>query len=105
MKREGVSRAVAKVSLKFHGFLLDKPVETTEAYEVPDSSTVKALVERFLRRHVPSSDVKSVSDHSEKLLTRHVVMVNGIGLSPEKQLTTGLKEGDSVTIYLPVSGG
>ena len=96
---------MAKVSLKFHGLLLDKPLEVTEAYDVPDRSTVKALVERFVKRHITSSDVKSVSDQIDKLLTTHMVMVNGIGLLPEKQLTTGLKEGDSVTIYLPVSGG
>ncbi len=96
---------MAKVSLKFHGLLLDKPVEMTEAYEVPDKSTVKALVERFVKGHFAWSDEKSVSDQTDNLLTTHMVMVNGIGLSPEKQLTTGLKEGDSVTIYLPVSGG
>ena len=96
---------MAKVSLKFHGLLLDKPVEMTEAYDVPDRSTVKALVERFVKRHIAWPDDKSVSDQIDKLLTIHMVMVNGIGLSPEKQLTTGLKEGDSVMIYLPTGGG
>ncbi len=91
--------------LKFQGFMLDKPVERTKEYEVPDSLTVKALIERFVKRHVALSGEESLSDQSDKLLTTHMVMVNGIGLWPEKQLTTGLKEGDSVRIYLPVSGG
>ena len=45
------------------------------------------------------------SGQGEKLLETHIVMLNGIGFSPEKQLTTQVKEGDSVTIYLPVGGG
>ena len=40
-----------------------------------------------------------------KLLETHAVMPNGIRILPEKQLTTRVNQGDSVTIYLPVSGG
>jgi len=37
-------------------------------------------------------------------LETQVLKVNGTGLSLEKQLTTRVKQGDSVTVYLPLSG-
>jgi len=66
---------VEKVTVNFHGIVKGKEVEG------------------------------ATSGQGEKLLERHMVMLNGMGLSPEKQLTTRVKEGDSVTIYLPVGGG
>lgn len=47
----------------------------------------------------------TLSGQGEKLLESHAVMPNGMGLLAEKQLTIEVKQGDSVTVYLPVSGG
>jgi hypothetical protein len=48
---------------------------------------------------------KPVPVHGARHRDRHEIMLLGRGLSSEKKLTTRVKEGDSVTIYLPVSGG
>jgi sulfur carrier protein ThiS len=66
---------VGKATVKFHGIVKGKEVEGAS------------------------------SGQGEKPLETHIVMLNGIGILPEKQLTTRVKEGDSVTIYLPVGGG
>lgn len=64
-----------RVTVKFHGIVKGKEVEGTS------------------------------SGQGEKLLETHIVMLNGMEISPEKQLTTRVEEGDSVMIYLPVGGG
>jgi hypothetical protein len=52
-----------------------------------------------------SFEVGAISGQGGKLMEKHLVMLNVIGPSPEKQLTTRVKRGDSVTVYLHVSGG
>jgi molybdopterin converting factor small subunit len=96
---------VGKVTVKFHGIVKGKDVEGTEEYEVPAGTTVRDMAERFAKGHRASFEEGATSSQGEKLLETHIVMLNGMGLSPEKQLTTQVKEGDSVTIYLPVGGG
>ena len=94
-----------KVTVKFHGIMKEKEVERTEEYELRPGTTVRDVAERFAKGHQASFGEGATSDQGEKLLETHIVMLNGIGISPEKQLTTQVKEGDSVTIYLPVGGG
>jgi len=96
---------VGKVTVKFHGIVKGKDVEGTEEYEVPSGTTVRDVAERFAKGHQASFREGATSGQGEKLLETHIVMLNGIGFSPEKQLTTQVEEGDSVTIYLPVGGG
>ncbi len=93
------------VNVKFHGLVVDEYVEREEEYEVPSGTAVRAIMALFARRHMVSLKEDSISGHYEKLWETHVVMLNGIGLAPEKQLTTEVKEGDSIMIYFPVSGG
>jgi hypothetical protein len=92
---------VGKVTVKFHGIVKGKDVEGTEEYEVPAGTTVRDVAPSP-KGHQASFGEGATSGQGEKLLETHIVMLNGMGLSPEKQLTTQVKEGDSVTIYLPV---
>ena len=94
-----------KVTVKFHGIMKERDVERTEEYEVSSGTTVRDVVERFARGHRASFEEGATSGQGEKLLEKHIVMLNGVGFSPEKQLTTQVEEGDSVMVYLPVSGG
>ena len=94
-----------KVSVKFHGAVKGKEVERTKDYEVPSGTSVREVAERFAKGLLAPFEEGTPSGQGEKLLETHVVMLNGMGISPEKQLTTPVKEGDSVTIYLPVGGG
>lgn len=96
---------MGKVTVKFHGIVKGKDVERTVEYAVPPGTTVRDVAERFAKGHQASFGEGATSDQGEKLLETHIVMLNGIGLSPEKQLTTQVEEGDSVMIYLPVGGG
>jgi molybdopterin converting factor small subunit len=96
---------VTKVTVKFYGILEEMDVDRTEEYEVRPGTSVREVIEDFAKNQLVSSKEKPVSLHGQKIWETRVVMLNGTGLSPEKQLTTRLKEGDSVTIYLPVSGG
>jgi molybdopterin converting factor small subunit len=96
---------VGKVTVKFHGIVKGKDVEGTEEYEVPSGTTVRDVAERFAKGHQASFREGATSGQGEKLLETHIVMLNGMGLLPEKQLTTRVKEGDIVMIYLPVGGG
>ena len=96
---------MGKVTVKFHGIVKGKEVEGTEEYEVHSGTTVRDVAERFAKGYQASFEEGATSGHGKKLLETHIVMLNGIGISPEKQLTTRVKEGDSVTVYLPVSGG
>ena len=96
---------MTNVTIKFHGLVVDEYVEREEEYEVPSGTVVRDVMELFARRHMVSLKEDSISCHYEKLWETHVVMLNGIGLAPEKQLTTEVKEGDSIMIYFPVSGG
>jgi sulfur carrier protein ThiS len=83
----------------------EREVDRREEYEVRSGTTVRDVIEVFAKNQLVSSQKEPVPEHAQKLRESHVVMLNGTGLSPEKQLTTRVKEGDSVTIYLPVSGG
>lgn len=94
-----------KVTVKFHGIMKEKDVERTEQYEVRPGMTVRDVIEGFAENQLVSSKKKPIPLHGQKLWKTHVVMLNGMGLSPEKQLTTQVEEGDSVMIYLPVGGG
>jgi molybdopterin converting factor small subunit len=96
---------VGKVTVKFHRIVKGKDVERIVEYAVPPGTTVRDVAERFAKGHQASFGEGATSGQGEKLLQTHIVMLNGIGLSPGKQLTTQVKEGDSVGIYLPVSGG
>jgi molybdopterin converting factor small subunit len=96
---------VEKGTVKFHGIVKGKDVDGTEEYEVLAGTTLKDVAERFAKGHQASFREGATSGQGEKLLETHMVMLNGMGLSPEKQLTTRVKEGDSVVIYLPVGGG
>ena len=100
-----MSTSMAKVTVKFHGLIMDKDVERAEEYEVTPGTTVRAVMELFVRRHLACLREEPLSGDSGKLWETHVVMLNGIGLVPEKQLTTEVKEGDSISVFLPVSGG
>ena len=94
-----------KVTVKFHGIMREKDEDRTEEYEVRSGTTVRGVIEVFAKNQLVSSQEKPVSVQGQKLWKSHMVMLNGTGLSPEKQLTTQVEEGDSVMIYLPVSGG
>ena len=83
----------------------ERDVDRTEEYEFGPGTTVREVIEGFTKNHQASFGEGATSGQGQKLLETHIVMLNGIGLSPEKQLTTQVKEGDSVTIYLPVGGG
>lgn len=96
---------MTKVTVKFHDIMMEKDVERTEEYEVPSGTTVRDVIERFAKSQLASLKERLISGHRENLWETHMVMLNGTGLPPEKQLTTQLKEGDSVMIYFPVSGG
>ena len=96
---------MANVTVRFHGLIMDKDVKGAEEHEVTSGATVKAVMELFVRRHLAFLKEKRLSGDSAKLWETHVVMLNGIGLVPEKQLTTEVKEGDNISIFLPVSGG
>lgn len=96
---------MANVTVEFHGLMMDEDVERTEEYEVPSGTTARAVIDLFLERHIVSLQEKSISDYRGKLWETHVVLLNGIGLSSEKHLTTEVKEGDNISIFLPVSGG
>lgn len=96
---------MGKVTVKFHGIVKEKDVERTEQYEVRPGMTVRDVAERFAKGHQESFGEGPMSGQGEKLPETHIVMLNGIGFSPEKQLTTQVEEGDSVMIYLPVGGG
>jgi molybdopterin converting factor small subunit len=93
------------VTVKFQGVVNGKELEGREDYEFPSGTTVRDVAERFAKGHQASFGEGATSGQEEKLLETHIVMLNGIGISPEKQLTTRVEEGDSVMIYLPVSGG
>jgi hypothetical protein len=93
------------VTVKFHGIVKGKDIEGTEEYEIPSGTTVRDVAERFAKGHQASFGEGASSGQGEKLLETHIVMLNGIGFSPEKQLTTQVEEGDSGMIYLPVGGG
>ena len=94
-----------RVTVRFHGIMKEKDVDRTEEYEVPSGTTVRDVAERFARGYQASLGEGATSGQGEKLPETHIVMLNGIVISPEKQLTTQVEEGDSVMIYLPVSGG
>jgi sulfur carrier protein ThiS len=96
---------VGKVTVKFHGIVKGKDIEGTEEYEIPSGTTVRDVAERFAKGHQASFGEGASSGQGEKLLETHIVMLNGIRLSQEKQLTTRVEEGDSGMIYLPVGGG
>ena len=96
---------MGKVTVKFHGIVKGMDLEGTEEYEVPSGTTARDVAERFARGRQASFEEGATSGQGEKLLETHIVMLNRMGLSPEKQLTTRVKEGDSVMIYLPVGGG
>ena len=83
----------------------EKDVDRTAEYVVRSGATVRDVIDVFERNQLVSPRDKPVPVQREKLWKSHVVMLNGTGLSPEKQLTTQVEEGDSVMIYLPVSGG
>ena len=83
----------------------EKEVERTEEYDVRPGTTVMDVAERFAKGHQASFGEGATSGQGEKPLETHIVMLNGIGISPEKQLTTQVEEGDSIMVYLPVSGG
>ena len=93
------------MTVKFHGVVNGKDLEGIEDYEFPSGTTVRDVAEGFAKGHQASHEEGATSGQGGKLLETHIVMLNGIGLSPEKQLTTQVKEGDSVMIYLPVGGG
>ena len=67
--------------------------------------TVRDVIEGFAENQLVSSKKKPIPLHGHRLWKTHVVMLNGMGLLPGKQLITQVEEGDSVGIYLPVSGG
>jgi sulfur carrier protein ThiS len=83
----------------------ERGVDRTEEYEFGPGTTVREVIEGFAKNHQVSFGGGATSGQGQKLLETHIVMLNGIGLSPEKQLTTQVEEGDSVTIYLPLGGG
>lgn len=93
------------MTVKFHGIVKRKEVEETEEYEVPSGTTVRDVAERVAKGHQASFEEGATSGQGEKPLETHIVMLNGMGISPEKQLTTRVKEGDIVMIYLPMGGG
>ncbi len=88
--------------MRFLGLLRSREAEVTEELDLPSGTTLSQALEAFLQGIAP--EVGQAPSSSE-LLEKHVVMLNGVSLGREKLLTTGLREGDNITIFLPVSGG
>ncbi len=93
---------MARVTVAFHGLVCGKVTERVERCHVPAGATVADVVDSFVSQHLtfPTGESKQTA-----FLKDHVVMLNGVGLDGEKQLTVQVVEGDNVTIFLPVSGG
>ena len=91
-----------RVRARFLGLLPRGDAEVAEELEVPTGAAVGDAVEAMARR-LSMRIGQGVS--ASEILERHLVMLNGVSLDPEKLLTTELTEGDNVTIFLPVSGG
>ena len=67
----------------------DRPPGNAVDLEVPDGSTVAAVIDRF---QLPPALV-------------HLVLVNGKYIAPEDRATTTLHEGDALAIWPPIAGG
>ena len=67
----------------------DRPPGNAVDLEVPDGSTVAAVIDRF---QLPPALV-------------HLVLVNGKYIAPEDRATTILHEGDALAIWPPIAGG
>ena len=93
-----------KMTVKWHSILKKEAVDRTEQHDVDLGTTVREGIEGFAKDQPVSPKERAASAQGQKPWESQVVMLNGTGLSPEKQLTTRVKQGDSVTVYLPVSG-
>ena len=93
---------MVRVTVRFLGLLGKRDAELLEELELPPGTTVRGVLEGFASRHASRAMENA---EGPPIWESHVVMVNGMSLEREKQLTTPVVEGDNVTVFFPVSGG
>lgn len=84
---------MVRITFKLYALLTEYLPSGTRNHAVPtevdELATVTQIIERF---NVPLKKV-------------HLVLLNGVYLSPEERNTTTLNEGDTLAIWPPVAGG
>jgi sulfur carrier protein ThiS len=82
-----------RITLKLYAtlgrYLPDDAEKNIVRPELPDDTSVTAVIERF---RLPPELV-------------HLVLVNGVFVAPEQRAGTHLKDGDVLAIWPPVAGG
>lgn len=82
-----------RITLKLYAtlghYLPDDAEKNIARLDLPDDTSVAAVVERF---RLPPELV-------------HLVLVNGVFVAPEQRAGTRLKDGDVLAIWPPVAGG
>jgi len=94
-----------KVLVKFYGYLVKGEGELFEEMEVPPGTNVKKVVDRFSRKHCASITGSSGTFTQKNIEQTHVVMLNGLSMEKDRQLTSIVRDGDQITIFLPICGG
>lgn len=94
-----------KVLVKFNGHLIKGGGELFEELEVPPGTKVKEVVDRFSRKHCSSITGSSGTSTPKNIEQTHIVMLNGLSMEKDRQLTSTVREGDRITIFLPICGG
>jgi sulfur carrier protein ThiS len=94
-----------EVTVKFYGHFNQGAGELVEVVEAPPGTNVKAVMDTFSLNHPtiwPDQSTSSTPGDGEQT---YAVMVNGISVEKSKQSTVTAREGDRITIFLPISGG
>ena len=94
-----------KVLVKFYGHLAKGGGELLEELEVPPGTNVKEVVDRFSRKHCVSITGSSGTSAQKNIEQTHVVMLNGLSMEKDRQLTSTVRDGDRITIFFPICGG
>jgi molybdopterin converting factor small subunit len=95
-----------RVTVKFFGYLKEGGGELIEEIEVSPQTTVKEVVDLFRSTHQASlAAISKKSSPSQNFEETYGIMLNGMSLEKNKQLTATVREGDKITIFSPICGG
>ena len=88
-----VKSANMQITLKLYAtlseYLPEDSIKHRTVLEIPDEETAYGVIERY---HVPRERA-------------HLVLLNGVYLTPEQREQATFKEGDTLAVWPPVAGG
>jgi sulfur carrier protein ThiS len=94
-----------EVTVKFYGHFNQGGGELVEVVEVPPETTVETVIDIFSRKHPTAWAEQSFASTPANREQTHAVMVNGSSVEKSRHSVLTVREGDKVTIFLPISGG